>query len=282
MARLILLAVVVLLAGCAARPAAPRAVPLKVPSEPHIRVGTYNVNYGAPDPRSVLAAIEQADADILCVQESTPQWETLLRQRFAARYPHMLFRHAPAAGGHAVLSKFPVNEVAYVEPTVGWFPNWLLKAQTPLGDVQLLSVHLRPALSDRGSVSAGAYFTTKPLRKAELADLLERLDPDVPALIVGDFNESENGQALAAARNKGFGSALEQHDRRTETWRWRTSLITLRDRLDHILYSRELTCLDARVIPAGASDHLPVVAVFTATPIDPPSPLRPVAMAGSR
>jgi endonuclease/exonuclease/phosphatase family metal-dependent hydrolase len=33
--------------------------------------------------------------------------------------------------------------------------------------------------------------------------------------------------------------------------------------MDHILYSAELDCTSAQVIPAGASDHFPVEAILT-------------------
>jgi endonuclease/exonuclease/phosphatase family metal-dependent hydrolase len=33
--------------------------------------------------------------------------------------------------------------------------------------------------------------------------------------------------------------------------------------MDHILYSTELGCTAAQVIPAGASDHFPVEAILT-------------------
>ena len=50
------------------------------------------------------------------------------------------------------------------------------------------------------------------------------------------------------------------------TWRWRVGVVTVKKRMDHILYSEELSCFDARVLPLGGSDHYPVVALFAAKP----------------
>ena len=58
-------------------------------------------------------------------------------------------------------------------------------------------------------------------------------------------------------------NALPQFDRNSPTWKWKTSVVTLERRMDHILYSLELDCIAAKVIPAGASDHFPVKAIFT-------------------
>ena len=52
------------------------------------------------------------------------------------------------------------------------------------------------------------------------------------------------------------------------TWEYRGSAISLRRRMDHIVYSPELHCCSARVLRAGASDHFPVEAVFAKQ--DPP------------
>ena len=81
-------------------------------------------------------------------------------------------------------------------------------------------------------------------------------------LVAGDLNETERGPALDWLEAQGMTNALPQFDRSTPTWRWAWGLVTLRRRMDHILYSMDLYCYSAMVIPAGASDHLPVVAVL--------------------
>jgi endonuclease/exonuclease/phosphatase family metal-dependent hydrolase len=57
-------------------------------------------------------------------------------------------------------------------------------------------------------------------------------------------------------------NALPEFDRRTPTWHWRASVVSLSRRMDHVVYAPELYCCSARVIRAGASDHFPVEAVF--------------------
>jgi hypothetical protein len=71
-------------------------------------------------------------------------------------------------------------------------------------------------------------------------------------------------QALAIAwlKDHQFTDALPQFDRNANSWEWRTSLIALRGRYDHVQYSSEFKCFDARIMRRGASDHFPVLAVM--------------------
>src|SRR5687767_4438514 len=81
--RVFLLLCVVCTVGCArTAPQQPQqqAVPIReLPAGPTVRVMTYNVNWGAVRPNLAVAAIREADADVVCLQETTPEWETYLR-----------------------------------------------------------------------------------------------------------------------------------------------------------------------------------------------------------
>jgi endonuclease/exonuclease/phosphatase family metal-dependent hydrolase len=123
-------------------------------------------------------------------------------------------------------------------------------------------VHLRPAISDSGSFTPSSYYSTKAVRLDEIRWFANRLNPKRAAIVLGDFNEDDSGRAVQWLTTNGMKDALREFDRGADTWRWRTSVGTFSDRLDHILYSPDLHCFYARVIKRGASDHLPVVAVF--------------------
>jgi vancomycin resistance protein VanJ len=255
----------VALAGCAT----------PTPPEPvvgaHFSVLTYNVNFGGPGSDSAVQAIADADADVVCLQETNAAWEKALREGVGPRYPHAFFHDAPAAGGAALLSKWPVRSVEFCRADAGWFPACIATVETPAGPVQFVSVHLRPPVSDRGSFVSG-YFTTPPVRLAEVgellatADTIDALPTPLVRVIVGDFNEGDGGPSVRLLRERGYRDALQRFDPYASTWHWQLGPMPLRGRLDHVLYSRSLNCLDARVIRRGASDHFPVVAVFGRAP----------------
>jgi endonuclease/exonuclease/phosphatase family metal-dependent hydrolase len=238
----------------------PRLQPA-APSSEDLVVMTYNVNYGLEGDRSGLEAIRRGAADVVLLQETNPGWEQTLRGELHGIYPFMQFAHSDRwpAGGLGVLSRFPF-EVRDVSPSPeGWFFAWRVMVHAPAADVQVLNVHLRPAISDDGSVVKG-YFTTPAVRRRELEHHVKLLEPAIPALVVGDFNEDEAGAASAVLAALGMRSALPDFEPDQTTWRWPVGPFTIRRRFDHIFYApASWVCVGARVVDAGRSDHLPVV-----------------------
>lgn len=228
---------------------------------PHIKVMTYNVNYGLSGDEDTMAAIEKGGADIVFLQETTREWEEALLKRFKKTYPHMEFRHCCGAGGLAVLSKYALEKKDYISSPSGWFPAWRLLVDSPLGKLQLLNIHLHPPVSDSGSIVSG-YVSTPKVRLEEIESFYACLEPELPTLIAGDFNEKKGGRAVTFLSKKGFQSVLPEFHPGKTTWRWKTSLGTVKYQLDHIMYNKHLRPLSAEVISYGRSDHLPVVAVF--------------------
>jgi endonuclease/exonuclease/phosphatase (EEP) superfamily protein YafD len=99
------------------------------------------------------------------------------------------------------------------------------------------------------------------VRFSEISRYWKFLDPELPTLVVGDFNEGRRGLAIGFLEKRGFKSALAEFDS-SSTWRWPTSVGTVSAELDHIVYAPPLEPLEVRVIEAGRSDHLPVVGRF--------------------
>ena len=236
----------------------------EIPSGPNFRILTFNVNWGGPRPDLAAQTIRQSGAEIVCLQETTPDWELFLRQSLAADYPFMVFKHSATrmGGGLAFLSKIPGRDVAYIPSDTGWFDGWIMKFEAAGMPVQLLNVHLRPPVSDSGSWVSG-YLSTGDDRLREMKRFYAQREPDLPMIVAGDFNDTPSSPVVDWLKDQGLSNALPQFDTSPPTWEWRTSFVTLRRRMDHVIYSPELHCCAARVIRAGASDHFPVEAVFT-------------------
>ena len=247
--------------GCAQPPAARRPAAV---AGPVVRLLTYNVNYGiAGDPETV-AAIRDADADLILLQETNVAWERALRAALAAQLPHMAFRHRGGAGGMAVLTRLPLVETEFIPPSGdGWFPAVRVVIETRLGRLQALSVHLRPPVSDGGSFVSG-HFSTPPIRVQEITSYCARLVPDLPTLVAGDFNEEDDGDAVRFLVSRGMSSVLARFAPDQPTWRWPMMVGTLHRQLDHVFTDRRLEAVSAEIREAGRSDHLPVIAVLAA------------------
>jgi endonuclease/exonuclease/phosphatase family metal-dependent hydrolase len=254
-----LLAAVAAVTGVGCTPLPPPAPARAAAGTAAVTVMSYNVNFGIPGDAETVEAIAGGGADVVFLQETTPEWEERLRERLAAAYPHMAFHHSAGAGGLAVLSRYPFRSGRILPSPKGWFPAWTVVVSTPIGPLQALNVHLRPPVSDSGSWVSG-YFTTRPVRQAEIRTYLPALDPSLPTVVLGDFNEGRSGRAVSEVRRRGMTEALGS--RPPTTWRWPTPVGTLRLHLDHILHDQRLRVLGASVLRKGRSDHLPVIATL--------------------
>jgi endonuclease/exonuclease/phosphatase (EEP) superfamily protein YafD len=247
--------------GCASAPPPADAAP-RAEAAPDFSVLTYNVNFAAPRPDLAVRAIKQADADVVCLQETTPQWERAVREGLGETYPYIRFRTEPGAGGMALLSKWELEGITFRRTDAGWFPACIATVNTPAGTVRVASVHLRPPVSDNGSFASG-YFTTPPVRRSEIEEIHAAAAAEtVPVVFVGDFNESRGGGAVRYLSKHGYRSALRQYSPQASTWRWQYGFVPLSGQLDHVMHDASLECLDARVLRQGASDHYPVLATF--------------------
>jgi len=228
-----------------------------------LKVLTYNVNFGRTD-AVVIKILDSLDADIVCLQETTADWEALIRNNLSQKYNYIAFKHCCRAGGLAILSKFPVIKDEYLNNEVSWFPAWVFTVKTSLGEVQLLNVHLKPGINEKGKVGflAKEFFKAQKTHILELEQFMKFLKPDIPTLILGDCNENDKGKGLKwMKKNKGFYDSLRAFDKHSKTWEWGF----LRGRYDHILHNSNLRCVCASVFHCGRSDHFPVSAIFELT-----------------
>ena len=224
---------------------------------------SYNVNYGLAGDPSGLAAIVDAHVDVVLLQETTPEWEQALRSSEAvnAAWPHIRFHHCCGAGGLAILSRWPIEALEILEPPVGpdaWFPAARAVIATPAGPLELLDVHLRPPVKTAEQGWISALSSTPAVRQAEIEHYLPSLDPTLPTIIAGDFNEGDGGSALDTLESLGFIDTLVQLRVRGPTWRWGG----LRARLDHVLVDSRLEPVHGQILDAGRSDHLPLRVVL--------------------
>jgi endonuclease/exonuclease/phosphatase (EEP) superfamily protein YafD len=232
-------------------------IPALAPERLPLRVMTYNVNYANPDPSASIDAIATADADLVMLQEVTAAWREALVTRLAVQYPYRAVRVVRASGGLAVLSKFPIEREELVAHA-RMRPAQRAVVATPLGAVQLLNVHLRPAI-DRGSWVRG-YFTTPPVRRREIEAHWRRMVDHLPTLAAGDFNEAPSGSAVGFVEKRGL---VRVRPRGPTSWRHETTvggrkIEVLRLDIDHVLVGG-LAIGDAEVLDVGTSDHRPVV-----------------------
>lgn len=256
-----LLAIALLLVA----PGCSHSIAPRVATGPALKVLSYNINWGGPAPDVAARIIAGSGADVVCLQETTPEWETYLRSELRSAYPFAEFRYSSSrmGGGLGFLSRARAQEINYVQSETGWFDSWIMGFESKIGKVQVLNVHLRPPVSDSGGVVSGYLFTRQD-RLQEIQKAYSRRDPALRMIVAGDFNDGEDSRAVTWLTSQGLTNALPLFDRSSPTWEWRTSVATLHRRMDHILFSPALSCCSCRVMRAGSSDHFPVEAIFEA------------------
>ncbi|HET7713311.1 MAG TPA: endonuclease/exonuclease/phosphatase family protein, partial [Patescibacteria group bacterium] len=62
--------------------------------ESTFKVLSYNVNWGGVGSDEVAEIIRESDAEIVCLQETTPEWERFLKREFGADYSFARFRQS--------------------------------------------------------------------------------------------------------------------------------------------------------------------------------------------
>lgn len=231
------------------------------PAVAHIKLVTYNVNWLCARPTAICDYLTSSSADVICLQETHKKWEGDLK-RLGATHPHSYFVDSTGAGGFAIISKYPMSNIKVLPGRKGWFPALTACVDTPIGTIRFLNVHLHPPVSERGSPTVSAYWSTPDVRLDEIKDFMNAIDNTYPVIVLGDFNDEENSDAVKFVRGKGYSNALTAFNPSAKTWSWKVGLVTLNKCHDHILYDAKLKCTGAKVTKVQASDHEPVEAIF--------------------
>ena len=236
-----------------------------------LRVLTWNVLRSNKDYAGVCKVIRESGADIVCLQEVTPELETAIRKRLARPYAHTIVRSSgKSSAGYAVLSRYRIVGKKHLEGPGGARPAGWVKVATLGGAVQVLNVHLTtpPVLSGSLRDRFNNYARTTGARLKELRHFRAQLAEGVPALVAGDFNSLETEAGIAYLRNDGglvdaYRALHPQPSPADITWRLGNNPQSLaQTRIDYIFASPSLVPVKAEVLKSNLSDHRPVRVVF--------------------
>jgi endonuclease/exonuclease/phosphatase family metal-dependent hydrolase len=232
-----------------------------------VRVVTYNVNWGNGDwkiksHKRTVHTIKMLNADIILLQESTKKWCRLILKSLSKLYHYRHFYRDGNAGGMAILSRYPLHHLKVI-----WVPNArhaaiLADVHTPIGNLQVLNVHLRPPLNIHDGIGPLGLeiWRSSNLHMKELRYLYQQLDPNKKIIIAGDFNEGSRGHAYLFLRRHDYVDALWYDKSAADTWCWKWMFIMFSGHLDHmffrpgVLYPQQV-----QVLHEGNSDHFPIV-----------------------
>jgi endonuclease/exonuclease/phosphatase family metal-dependent hydrolase len=245
----------------------------ETPSE--FTIATYNVNWANRDAAGTAGIVRQANADLVCIQESRPELEQALKRELRREFPHVMFRGDKdrfPAERFGFLSKHPVRKETFLPARHGIFGSWIIEIQLSDRDgknagsmIQVANVHLepiRPPEPGQLLTMHRVFAESEKMHAEEIARIYEHLSPGLPTIVAGDFNSLSSGAAPASLRKRGFAdsfAAVTEAPDTKATWRWPTRWLELAGRIDYIFHSSHFRTVSSRIAERTTSDHRLVV-----------------------
>jgi endonuclease/exonuclease/phosphatase family metal-dependent hydrolase len=233
------------------------------PTHPQsLLVMSFNTANDLIAPDDLIAAIERPGTMLAGLQELSPHNADALQQAPFDALPHRVLRGA-YIDGKALLSRFPIDAHEFFPLTS---ERTAIDATIRIGDraVCVFVVHPPPPNHRRLEVRS-------PESLPGIQRVLARVTPDLPTLLIGDFNFVWPGAGYRLLRRAGFIDAFRvAGSGRGRTFpaphaQARVPLPRLM-RLDYIWVSRHFRPVRSWVGAPAGSDHLPVYAELVLQP----------------
>ena len=236
----------------------PSSSPLPDRGTVALRVLTMNVQSNYGDPVTVVAAVRRAAADVLAVQELTPDMMAGLAQaglRSLLPFSHVNGR--PGSSGTGIWARWPLVPLP---PVTGLRYATPRARINPPGSFPVTVTAVHPVAPVRGK--ARLWQRELGLLRSALAGTAG------PQVVAGDFNASRDHQPFRALLAVGFTECADAARRRPWpgfTWPvklYRRRFVPLM-RLDHVLLSQGAGVVrEAALTRIPGSDHCGVLAVI--------------------
>ena len=236
--------------------------------KPVLRIATYNILNSNRDVRSILSVIQQADSDVLAIQELTEDVKPNVLERLVESYPYYSVGTQVRGGTTAIFSKLPLTKVAEIDFGIDR-PAVVATASFKGREITVASAHLNPiyyALHNRPVSdmprAIQQYIWDQNKQAKLLIDVLQDYESD--AFVLGcDCNSRETTSTnkilehffTDAAKVIGWGlgstpvaNSIHEHDL---------------NRIDYLWYAGVLKTKGVyRIIDSGGSDHQLVFSDF--------------------
>lgn len=245
-----LVAVAVLAEGVLPRVRADAAPDAGATAGPHLRVLTVNAQLGAVRAGEIVRLAREQRADVLSVQELTPELDRALDQAGVGRVlPHHVTTPRPGGHGLGLFTRRPLAPLRGPAGLSNPVPAGIL-AVAGAPPVELYAVHPM-APFDRGRTRQW---------KRDLRGLPEAASPGALRILAGDFNATLDHAELRRLLDTGYEDAAEEAGAGLHgTWPFGGRRLP-KVMLDHVLADVRCGTGEVRTLPLPRSDHRAVVA----------------------
>jgi endonuclease/exonuclease/phosphatase family metal-dependent hydrolase len=180
------------------------------------------------------------------------------------KYPHRAFFPKSGTWGLGIASRWPVSAAHTFPASPSRMPALEATVHTPAGPLHVVCVHLFPPAAKRRKHSGffASLEQNAALRVAQSKRLLKRYRRVTPLIVLGDFNETSDGDAVKTLLAARFVDACSVKDADCRaTWPGPNSPWPAVARIDLVL-GRGVGFISARVPDGGGSDHRPMTAAL--------------------
>jgi endonuclease/exonuclease/phosphatase (EEP) superfamily protein YafD len=212
-----------------------------------LRIVTANAWFASTDHAQLVAWLSHSDADIIALQEITPQWALAL-EPLARTYPYRKVIPREDPYGIALLSRWPIDDVRSMDFSVDGMPSLVANVDVHGRKLRVIALHTRWPVTPGMQVARD--------RALQQAAALALTQPDA-TILLGDLNLTPYAPAFARlVSESGLQDALA-----VEAWRptWQAGFWPLALPIDHVLVPRR-SCVTGHEIGAYVgSDHRPLL-----------------------
>ncbi|MEW2572783.1 endonuclease/exonuclease/phosphatase family protein [Streptomyces sp. NPDC047070] len=228
-----------------------------------LTVASHNVGAANPDPAGTARALAASGADVLALEEVTPQDRGTYEKGLARAYPHHtvlgtvgLWSRLPLSDTRRVDIRTDVGPLARTKPAdATTAENRALRTTVATGHGPL-AVYVAHLGSARVNPRSGFWTDSRDRNAKALAEAVAA-EPNERVVLLGDLNGTLDDRAFAGLTSQLHSVQDAAGDGFGFTWPAGFPVA----RIDQILV-RGVEPRSARVLPSTGSDHLPVAAAI--------------------
>ncbi|MBV6633301.1 MAG: endonuclease/exonuclease/phosphatase family protein [Alphaproteobacteria bacterium] len=218
-----------------------------------LRVLQFNMNLFHPDPDGLATSLLETDADLIVLQELSPDAATRISAALADDYQHQLTLPQTNAFGMGVFSRFEITELQRLSATSLDAVSVRLSINTARhGDISLAAIHPPPPITRQLAA----------LRNEEIGLAADWLaGRDGPKLLMGDLNLTPYSIWFRElVRQSGLQPVQKLLPFSNVTWPDRMIHWLFSIPIDHVMISEDLEFVSWRAEYGHGSDHAMIVA----------------------
>ena len=221
------------------------AVPLQT-SDDIIKIAHFNLTATDEDVTGTIEQILRPNADLISIQEVTPDWDDILKESLKETYPYAFSISRADPFGIAIYSKLPITDMDtfYYED----IPNLsgIIRSKNDKEEIRFICSHTTPPLYNV------AYERMKNHLKI-IADYANQIK--TPIITLGEFNAPPWWAEIHDLKE----AANLQDSRRSAAYGFAD---IFKMPVDYIFHSKELTCINFRPIYTKASGHMGIIGSY--------------------